>query len=381
MGAAGAVYANGAPVEDLQDVLVIDGRVVIPGFFAPVLRNQTFEICVTTYQTTPFGCTDNFCYNISVVDTTAPVFHNLPRDPVVVDAPAGWCNSFVNFEYPWANDDCMGLYSRIEQVDLTGLKSGDLFPVGLTILSYTATDTVGNQSYAELKVIVNDFHTPPTIVCKPSVAQVNDADMCGAVVDNIEPVSVEDNCINNVSILYEILDSTNKPISCGFEDASGFKFPVGTNKVTYNVYDQPLILITEIVQNGIITGVEITNFGPDVKAAIVSDSMGCAPLKVQFGNLSKQTKKFIWEFGDQNNTIYSTEKDTNTQFTYKNPGVYYVHIIGGDSFYNPTTGNKYYCSVRHPAPGQKQLRVTVFETVKTMFNSPETVCLGDTVEF
>jgi len=262
MGAAGAVYANGVPVEDLQDVLVIDGRVVIPGFFAPVLRNQTFEICVTTYQTTPFGCTDNFCYNISVVDTTAPVFHNLPRDPVVVDAPAGWCNSFVNFEYPWANDDCMGLYSRIEQVDLTGLKSGDLFPVGLTILSYTATDTVGNQSYAELKVIVNDFHTPPTIVCKPSVAQVNDADMCGAVVDNIEPVSVEDNCINNVSILYEILDSTNKPISCGFEDASGFKFPVGTNKVTYNVYDQPLILITEIVQNGIITGVEITNFGP-----------------------------------------------------------------------------------------------------------------------
>ncbi|MCC7298233.1 MAG: gliding motility-associated C-terminal domain-containing protein [Bacteroidia bacterium] len=121
--------------------------------------------------------------------------------------------------------------------------------------------------------------------------------------------------------------------------------------------------------------------GPDVKAAIVSDSMGCAPLKVQFGNLSKQTKKFIWEFGDQNNTIYSTEKDTNTQFTYKNPGVYYVHIIGGDSFYNPTTGNKYYCSVRYPAPGQKQLRVTVFETVKTMFNSPETVCLGDTVEF
>jgi subtilisin-like proprotein convertase family protein len=262
IGAAGGRYADGSPVMDLDSVVVNDGRVVIPGFYAPVVRDQDFEICVTTFQVTPFGCADVFCYTITVQDLIAPDFQNCAKEPIVVDAPEGWCSSFVNFEYPWAEDNCMGLYSRIEQVDLTGLKSGDLFPVGLTILSYTATDTVGNQSYCELKIIVNDFHTPPSVTCPTDKTQTNDLNKCGAIVNNIAPVSVDDNCIDNTTVIYEVKDATGTSIACGFEDASGQFFPVGMSTVEYRVEDQPLILITEIVQNGVTTGVEITNFGP-----------------------------------------------------------------------------------------------------------------------
>ena len=43
---------------------------------------------------------------------------------------------------------------------------------------------------------------------------------------------------------------------------SGEKFIVGRNDVTYTVTDQPILLITEVLQNGVISGVEIGNFGP-----------------------------------------------------------------------------------------------------------------------
>lgn len=124
---------------------------------------------------------------------------------------------------------------------------------------------------------------------------------------------------------------------------------------------------------------DFTVIGPEVSASIISDSAGCAPLTVKFGNNSKNAGNFIWEFGDKNNTLYSTDQDTNTQFTYKDAGVFYVHVIGGDSFYNPTTGSKYYCSVRYPAPGQNQLRIRVFESAQADFNAPLTVCKGDSI--
>ncbi len=280
LGMDGAHYGNFTDlVEDLDSVPVVDGRIVIPGFYAPAERDKDYIICVTTFQTTPFGCSDNFCYTITVQDLEAPDFLNCPKEPIVVDAPAGWCSSFVNFEYPEVFDNCMGLYARIEQVDTTGLVSGDLFPVGLTVLSYMAIDTVGNQSYCELKIIVNDYRLPPVMTCPSSVEKANDLDMCGAVVNNIAPTMVNDNCLNNTSILYEIKDAAGLPIACGFEDASGEKFPVGTSSMTYTAYDQPLLLITEIVQDGVVAGMEITNFGPaevDITCAkfVLKDAAG-----------------------------------------------------------------------------------------------------------
>lgn len=148
------------------------------------------------------------------------------------------------------------------QVDDTGLVSGDLFPVGLTLITFVAEDACGNTASCELKIIVNDFHTPPTLECGADIIVENDPAMCGAIVNGIAPIDVTDNCPANLSVVYRILDGSGDILSSGFEDASGTKFPTGTNNVEYTVSDQPLILITEIVQDGSISGVELTNFGP-----------------------------------------------------------------------------------------------------------------------
>jgi gliding motility-associated-like protein len=119
--------------------------------------------------------------------------------------------------------------------------------------------------------------------------------------------------------------------------------------------------------------------GPEVFGKIISDSVGCNPLKVDFTNLSKQSRTYIWQFGDVSNTVYSTKRDTNVSFTYKNAGTFYAKLVGGDSFYNPTTGSKYYCSVTYPPPGKEALKIVVFPTSLASFQIPDLFCIHDSV--
>jgi hypothetical protein len=222
--------------------------------------NDSRSIDVEFTATDDCGNSSSVTFTFSTGDLTPPEFLNCPAAPVIVDAPATWCSAFVNFPDLIATDNCGT--PIVTQVDDTGLSSGDLFPVGLTILTFQAEDDCGNVSICEIKIIVNDFHTPPTIECPEDVVAMNDSDMCGAIVNDIAPVNIEDNCIDNVVVIYEALDASGNIIACGFEDASGVKFPEGVNTLTYTIYDQPLLLISEIIQDGVTSGVEITNFGP-----------------------------------------------------------------------------------------------------------------------
>ncbi len=120
--------------------------------------------------------------------------------------------------------------------------------------------------------------------------------------------------------------------------------------------------------------------GPEINAEIISDSFGCIPLTVKFKNNSKYAGKFIWKFGDQNNTFYSTTKDTSVSFTYRKPGVYYARITGGDSFYNPNTGNTSYCTVTFPDSGAKQMRIVTTAGYHSDMQIPDTICTYDSAQ-
>ena len=221
---------------------------------------NTRSVDVTFFATDICGNIDSITHTFSIGDVTAPAFTNCPSPPVIVDAPAGWCSAFANYAAINATDNCSSV--TITQIDNTGYASGSLYPVGTTILMYEAADECGNKDTCTLKIIVNDFHTPPTIGCPIDVTVNNDLAMCGAIVRNIAPNGITDNCTNNLSVTYDIRDKDNNIVSCGFNDASGFKFSVGKNTVNYTVKDQPLLLITEIINDGITSGFEITNFGP-----------------------------------------------------------------------------------------------------------------------
>ncbi len=217
-------------------------------------------VFVKFYATDICGNVDSVRYRFGVGDVSPPVFTNCPRPPIIVDAPEGWCSAFANFSPMTATDNCSVV--TVRQIDNTGYKSGSLFPVGTTILYFEAKDGCGNADTCSLKVIVNDFHVPPVMTCPPSVTVNNDPLRCGAIVNGLKPTKVEDNCSNNVTVSYTIRDKDNTIISCGFNDASGFMFPVGNNIVSYTAKDQPTLLITEVINDGVRNGVEITNFGP-----------------------------------------------------------------------------------------------------------------------
>ena len=271
----------------------------IMGPFDHTLQGAVFPVGVTPVLwtvTDQAGNTSTCILNIEVLDTQAPEFLNCPRPDVVENAETGLCGAYVNFSPPIAEDNCGTV--TVTQTDNTGLNTGDIFPVGKTILEWTAVDAAGNTTVCSLNVIVNDTQAP-TIACPTDQTVENDPMMCGAVVNNIAPLGFSDNCSDNLSVVYQIEYpvGSGELVANGVTDASGYKFDVGTSRVTYRIADQPLLLISEVTQelealnggtdpvpsyfNAITTDdyIEITNFGPttiDVSCLNV-ERLGVAP--------------------------------------------------------------------------------------------------------
>ncbi|WP_415830625.1 HYR domain-containing protein, partial [Gillisia limnaea] len=103
-----------------------------------------------------------------------------------------------------------------------GPASGEVFPVGTTTVTFTATDAAGNTASCSFDVTVND-NEDPTFGSVSDITVNTDAGICGAVV-NYEVPTATDNC-----------EGTEVSLTEGL--ASGSEFPVGTTTVTYTATD------------------------------------------------------------------------------------------------------------------------------------------------
>ncbi|MEZ4909408.1 MAG: HYR domain-containing protein [Saprospiraceae bacterium] len=194
---------------------------------------------------------------VEVLDTQAPHFTNCPRLDIIQNVETERCGAYVTFSEPLAIDNCWT--ATVTKTDATGLNSGSIFPTGTTILEYLAADPAGNTAVCSLRVIVND-HIPPTMECPASVTESTDPWKCSAIVQNIAPQKVNDNCRDNLSIQYQIEYPLGSGIIVdgGMADASGTEFLDGVSKVTYKLNDQPHLLFTEVSHD-----IGITNGGMD----------------------------------------------------------------------------------------------------------------------
>jgi len=213
-----------------------------------------------------------------VKDRNKPVFINCPEPDVIQDAEPNTCGAYVNFALPLAFDDCGGQV-KVEQIDDTGLATGSIFPVGMTILTYRAVDASGNSSTCSVRVIVNDTQNG-SFTCPQNTVRLTDPWLCSAVVNGIAPSQITDNCSQNATITYQIEHPANSGniIAGGVRNASGESFQKGNSTVTYKMSSQPLLLITEVTQEiaapiggmspipyTVLTTddyMELTNFGP-----------------------------------------------------------------------------------------------------------------------
>ncbi|NJO88337.1 MAG: HYR domain-containing protein [Chloroflexia bacterium] len=200
---------------------------------------NAFNLGVTTVRYTAVDGSGNSAscsFMVTVVDAENPTI-NCPADTVVVNKP-GSCSAVVNGIAPVNfNDNCTSLsvtYTLSGATTGTGANdaSGTSFNLGVTTVEYTVTDGSGNSVSCSFIVTVDD-NEAPIVICPSNITISSENGACTAVVNNIAPKSVSDNC-GTPTVTYTLSGETE---GSGNNDASGTVFNVGETTVTYTATD------------------------------------------------------------------------------------------------------------------------------------------------
>ena len=172
------------------------------------------ETVNTFVATDSSGNTTTCSFVVSVADTDPPVL--VCSSDIQVTNDPGSCGAVVTYALPAATENC----SAASIIQLTGLTSGSLFPIGTTINTFQATDSAGNTSTCSFQVIVSDSSLPIISVLPDTVLSC-DPGQCGAVF--VYNVNASDNC----SVMLN--QTAGLP--------SAVLFPVGSTLNTYTATD------------------------------------------------------------------------------------------------------------------------------------------------
>ena len=174
--------------------------------FSPA-SGSTFAVGVTTVThtaTDPSGNSTSCSFTVTVIDNQNPIISGCPSNILV--NTSGSCTQIATWTAPTATDNCSVVSFTSNH------NSGAAFPIGTTVVTYTATDAAGLTSTCSFNVTVVDNENP-TVSCPANITVNSTAGNCGAVVTYSGTAS--DNC-----------SATNI-----FSPASGSTFSVGVTTV------------------------------------------------------------------------------------------------------------------------------------------------------
>jgi gliding motility-associated-like protein len=192
---------------------------VINNYNGTASANDTYPVGTTTITWTVtdiHGNTNTCTQDITITDDELPVI--ICPANIVLPNDAGVCGALTNYLTPVGTDNCPGSVTTM----IAGLPTNSVFPIGITTVTYIVTDPSSNISACSFDVQVDDIEFP-TLVCPGNVVQSNDLGVCGATINYLTPVGL-DNCPGSFTLM-----------STGL--ASGSVFPIGTTTVTYLVFD------------------------------------------------------------------------------------------------------------------------------------------------
>jgi gliding motility-associated-like protein len=253
-------------------------------------------------------------YTVTVADIDPPVF-TCPNDTTVTASP-GLCEAPVTLQDPIAVNDCNG-YTLSNDAPA-------LFPVGTTVVTWTAIDGLGNTSSCQQNVIVED-NEAPSLTCTPTVSETAAIGSCDAFVS--VPMSVAtDNC--GIVSLINDYNGTN--------DASD-TYPVGNTVVTWTAIDaagNTTECTTTVTVNGEITcPTDISvSADPGVCEALVSNagpSASLIPCTTIFSD------SFESSYGNWNDGGNDCQRQNSA--TWANTGSYSVRLRDNSSSSNVTS--------------------------------------------
>lgn len=159
---------------------------------------------------------------VTVLDTIDPYFVSCQCD-VIRPSDAGSCSANVTMQCPVIVDDNCTVVSVVNDYNNTA-DASDVYPVGLTVITWTVTDQSGNSSnYTQVVLIIDN--EDPVVNCTQDITVSVDPGSCQAQV-NVPGPTATDNCgikfiINNIT---------------GIANANA-TYPVGTTTIEWIVED------------------------------------------------------------------------------------------------------------------------------------------------
>ena len=189
----------------------------VTSFSGDAASGDTFPVGTTTVTYTaidPAGNTETSSFTVTITDDEAPAIAGTPAD-MTLSNDAGICGAAVSWADLTATDNCT-------IASLTGTHaSGDTFPVGITSVTFTASDVNGNTTTSTFTVTVTDDENPSISGTPEDITQTADAGVCGAAVSYTPPMAA-DNCgVDSFTSTHD----------------SGDFFAVGETTVTYTATD------------------------------------------------------------------------------------------------------------------------------------------------
>jgi N-acetylneuraminic acid mutarotase len=207
------VYLNNAGAASITAAMIDNGSSDNCGVASMTVSPASFSCSNLGTNTVTLSVVD-FYGNISTCSATVTVIDSVK--PVIscpstisVNNSSGVCGAPINYNVV-TSDNCGPVSLNL----LAGLPSGSIFPIGVTVNTYEATDIAGNTSVCSFEVIIVDIESP-VITSVPA-----NFSACNPV--NWVPPTITDNC-PGVQIVSNY--------------APGDIFPTGTTTVTYVATD------------------------------------------------------------------------------------------------------------------------------------------------
>jgi hypothetical protein len=226
-GASTSVSLDGSASSDADgDALTYEWRegATVLGTGATLNTSLAFgPHTITLKVTDPSGDFGEDTVNVNVVDTADPSITAPPNVSVSTGPGASSCGAFVGDETlgtATASDGC----SASVTVTRTGVPAGNNFPVGTTIVTYTADDGHGHTANAYQSVTVTD-NTPPVISVPANVNVNAPPNSCSVSLDP-GTASATDNC---PGVTVAGVRSDAQPLNA--------PYPVGTTTITWTAND------------------------------------------------------------------------------------------------------------------------------------------------
>jgi gliding motility-associated-like protein len=167
---------------------------------------------VTYTATDASGNTATCKFNVIVKNNTNPVFTACPIADIQPTATAG-CVATVNWTPPTATVNCGSVNVSSSH------QPGENFPIGTTVVTYSATSETGGLTTCSFNVVVKDALAPVISGCSNITVIANGS--CEAVASWETPSTTDCSVVT--------LTSSHQP---------GDSFPIGETEVTYSATDE-----------------------------------------------------------------------------------------------------------------------------------------------